>query len=101
MTTMTNLTGEYLEGLGFSLSWSKDHNFRAEYSKYNSDVTAAIHLVSQTNAVKALNGELDLVFDVWFFGQTLKGSYDEIDSHMSVSFVEELDTILKLLHWEE
>jgi len=70
---MTQLTQEYLEGLGFILSWSKDHNFKAQYAKYNPDVTNGIKLVSQTNAVQALQGGSDSVFDIWFYGQGLKG----------------------------
>ena len=94
---MTQLTQEYLEGLGFFLSWSKDHNFKAQYAKYDSNVSSGIILVSQTDIIQALQGASDSVFNVWFFGQGLKGNFEEIDSHMSVSSVEDLDAILKLL----
>ena len=83
---MTHLTDSYLEGLGFSLSWSKDHGYRSQYTKYDKDVTKAIILVAQTD-----------VMEVWFWGQTPQGDYREIDSHMSISTTEELDTILSYL----
>lgn len=95
---MAQLTQEYLESLGFILSWSKDHNFKAQYAKYNSDVSSGIVLVSQTNAIQVLQGASDLIFNVWFFGQGVKGNFEEIDSCMSVSSVEDLDAILKLLN---
>ena len=94
---MTQLTQEYLEDLGFILSWSKDHNFKTQYAKYNSDVSSGIKLVSQNDTIQAIKGIPDLVFNVWFFGQGLKGNFEEIDSCMSVSSVEDLDAILKLL----
>jgi len=83
---MTHLTDSYLEGLGFLLSWSKDHGYRSQYTKYDNDVTKAIILVAQTD-----------VMEVWFWGQTPQGDYREIDSHMSISTTEELDTILSYL----
>jgi len=94
---MTQLTQEYLEGLGFILSWSKDHNFKEQYAKYNSDVSNGIILVSQTDIIQVLKGVSDLVFNVWFYGQGLNGNFEEIDSCMSVSSVEDLDAILNLL----
>lgn len=95
---MAQLTQEYLEGLGFTLSWSKYHNFKEQYAKYDSDVSSGIILVSQTDILQVLKGASNLVFNVWFYGQGLNGNFEEIDSHMSVSSVEDLDAILKLLN---
>lgn len=93
---MTQLTQEYLEEMGFTLSWSKNHNFKAQYAKYNSDVTSGIILVSQTESIQSLQGVPDSVFDVWFFGPCTETLYGEVCSSVVVSSVEELDNILKL-----
>ena len=91
---MTPLTQSYLEDLGFILSWGQEHSYRAQYSKYYENVTRAIKLVSQTDSISSLRGQSDNIFDVWFFGQSTNGYYSEIDSHMSISSKEELETLL-------
>ena len=93
---MAQLTQSYLEGLGFQLSWSRDHGYRAQYTKYDEDVTRAIILISQTDSISALSGQPDELFDVWFYGQSTQGQYSEIDSYMTISSQEELESLLSL-----
>jgi len=90
---MAYLTDSYLEGLGFSLSWSQEHSYHDQYTKYDKDVTKAIILVAKTDIDK----KKEYVFDVWFWGQTSQGDYREIDSRMSISTTKELDNVLRYL----
>lgn len=94
---MEHLTQEYLESIGFHLGWSHDHAYRAQFTKYDSGVTRAIILLSQTDLVKSVTVTEDTIFDVWFWGQTPTGAYSEVDSHMSISTKKELETILSYL----
>ena len=91
---MGHLTQEYLESIGFQLGWSHDHAYKAQFTKYDSGVTRAIILISQTDLVKRVTVTEDTIFDVWFWGQTPTGAYSEVDSHMSISTKKELETIL-------
>lgn len=95
---MAHLTESYLESLGFSTSWSKDHGYRTEYTKYDKDVTKAIILVVTSDLTKDITDEKkEGPMEVWFWGQSTQGDYREIDSHMTISTSEELDTILSYL----
>lgn len=94
---MTRLTQSYLEEHGFQLSWGQEHSYRAQYALYDSDVTRAIILVSQTDCIEALREQDGDIYDVWFFGESTRGQYCEIDSHMSISSVEELETLMSYL----
>lgn len=93
---MAQLTQSYLEGLGFQLSWSRDHGYRAQYTKYDEDVTRAIILISQTDCIEALREQDGDIYDVWFFGESTRGQYSEIDSYMTISSQEELESLLSL-----
>jgi len=94
---MTYITQSYLESLGFSTSWSREHGYRTQYGKYDKDVTRAIILISRTDLESSTTGKEDEVFDIWFWGQTPDGDYGEVDSHMTISTVEELETIMGYL----
>ena len=104
---MTHLTQTYLESLGFQLHWSQEHGYRAQYTRYDADVTRSISLISQTDCITDLRKhdydlfdvlfEPSIKFDVWFWGQTSDGRYAEIDSHMTISSVEELEILLSYL----
>ena len=94
---MERLTESYLESLGFTVSWSKDHGYYTQYTKTDEDVTKAIILVSQTSVVDSIQlDESPEVFEVWFWGKTTQGDYKELNSHMKVSSIEELQRFLSL-----
>lgn len=97
---MTQLTESYLESLGFSVSWAKEHGYHTQYTKHDDNIEHAIMLVSQTSVVDTIRmDETPEVFEVWFWGKTPEGDYKEIDSHMLLSSVEELETILSYLKY--
>ncbi len=94
---MEHLTESYLESLGFSVSWSRDHGYRTQYTKHDKDVEKAIILVSTTSVVDSIRMDETLeVFEVWFWGKTTQGDYRELYSHMKISSAEELDSFLRL-----
>jgi len=95
---MTHLSESYLESLGFSASWTKEHGYRTQYTKWDKDITRAIILVVTNDLIKDIVDEKkECTVDVWFWGQSPQGDYREIDSHMTISTTEELDTILSYL----
>ena len=97
---MQYLTESYLESLGFSISWSKEHGYHTQYTKHDEGVNHAIILVSRTSVVDSVTLEPESeVFDVWFWGPSASGDYVEVDSKMSLSTIEELDTILSYLKY--
>ena len=97
---MQYLTESYLESLGFSISWSKEHGYHKQYTKYDEDVNHAIILVSRTSVVDSVTPEPESeVFDVWFWGPSASGGYDEVESKMSLSSVNELTVLLDYLKY--
>lgn len=97
---MQYLTESYLESLGFSISWSKEHGYHTQYTKYDDGVNHALILVSRTSVVNSVTFEPEPeVFDVWFWGPSASGDYVEIESKMSLSSVEELSVLLNCLKY--
>ena len=97
---MQYLTESFFESLGFSTSWSKDHGYRTQYTKYDEGVNHALILVSRTSVVDSVTLEPESeVFDVWFWGPTTSGDYAEVDSKMSLSTFEELKVLLDYLKY--
>lgn len=97
---MTQLTESYLESLGFSVSWTKEHKYHTQYTKHDDNIENAIMLISQTSVVDSIRmDETPEVFEVWFWGKTPEGNYGEVNSCMLVSSVEELETILSCLKY--
>lgn len=97
---MSHLTESYLESIGFSTSWSKDHGYRTQYTKWDTDITRAIILVVTNDLIKDITDEKkEGSVEVWFWGQTTQGDYREINTHMIISTTEELDTILSYLKY--
>ena len=95
---MEYLTESYLESLGFSISWSKEHGYHTQYTKYDEGVNHALILVSRTSVVDSvtLKSESE-VFDIWFWGPSTSGDYKEVETKMSLSSVEELSVLLNCL----
>lgn len=97
---MQYLTESYLESLGFSISWSKEHSYHTQYTKYDDGVNHALILVSRTSVVDSVTFEPESeVFDIWFWGPSASGDYVEIESKMSLSSVEELLVLLNCLKY--
>ena len=97
---MQYLTESYLESLGFSISWSKEHCYHTQYTKYDEGVNHAIILVSRTSVVDSVTLEPESeVFDIWFWGPSASGDYVEVESKMSLSSVEELSVLLDYLKY--
>ena len=97
---MTQLTESYLESLGFSVSWAKEHGYHTQYTKHDDNIEHAIMLVSQTLVVDTIRmDETPEVFEVWFWGKTPEGNYEKVNSRMLLSSVEELETILSYLKY--
>lgn len=97
---MRHLTQEYLESIGFSISWSKEHGYHTQYTKYDDDVNHAIILVSRTSVVDSITLEPESeVFDVWFWGPSASEGYVEVESKMSLSSIEELSVLLDCLKY--
>ncbi len=97
---MQYLTESYLESLGFSISWSKEHGYHTQYTKHDDGVNHALILVSRTSVVDSVTFEPESeVFDVWFWGPSASGDYVEIESKMSLSSVEELSVLLDCLKY--
>ena len=97
---MQYLTESYLESLGFSISWSKEHGYRTQYTKYDEGVNHALILVSRTSVVDSVTPEPESeVFDVWFWGPSTSEDYAEVESKISLSSVEELSVLLDCLKY--
>ena len=97
---MQYLTESFFESLGFSISWSKEHGYRTQYTKYDEGVNHALILVSRTSVVDSVTLEPESeVFDVWFWGPSASGDYVEVESKMSLSSVEELSVLLDCLKY--
>ena len=97
---MQYLTESYLASLGFSISWSKEHGYHTQHTKYDDGVNHALILVSRTSVVDSVTFEPESeVFDVWFWGPSASGDYVEIESKMSLSSVEELSVLLNCLKY--
>ena len=97
---MRHLTQEYLESIGFSISWSKEHGYHTQYTKYDGGVNHALILVSRTSVVDSVTLEPESeVFDVWFWGPTTDGDYKEVETKMSLSTAEELSVLLDYLKY--
>lgn len=98
---MEYLTESYLESLGFSISWAKEHCYHTQYTKHDEGVNHAIILVSRTSVVDSVRMEDDTpeIFDVWFWGPTTDGDYKEVETKMSLSTTEELSVLLDYLKY--
>ena len=97
---MQYLTESYLESLGFSISWAKDHGYHTQYTKQDEGVNHAIILISRTSVVDSVTLEPESeIFDVWFWGPSASGDYVEVESKMSLSSVEELSVLLDCLKY--
>ena len=97
---MIYITQSYLESLGFSISWSKEHGYHTQYTKSDEGVNHALILVSRTSVVDSVTLEPESeVFDVWFWGPSVSGGYVEVESKMSLSSVEELSVLLDCLKY--
>ena len=97
---MEYLTESYLESLGFSISWSKEHGYHTQYTKYDEGVNHALILVSRTSVVDSITLEPESeVFDVWFWGPTASGDYKEVETKISLSTMDELKVLLDCLKY--
>lgn len=98
---MEYLTESYLESLGFSISWAKEHGYHTQYTKHDEGVNHAIILVSRTSVVDSVRMTDDTpeIFDVWFWGPTADGDYKEVETKMSLSTTEELSVLLDYLKY--
>ena len=98
---MEYLTESYLESLGFSISWAKEHGYHTQYTKHDEGVNHAIILVSRTSVVDSVRMEDDTpeIFDVWIWGPTTDGDYKEVETKMSLSTTEELSVLLDYLKY--
>lgn len=89
---MEHLTQTYLEIAGFGLSWSKDHGYKAQYTKYDKDIKKAIILVSKDSFFGESSD--DETFEVWFWENISDRDAIEFDSGKTISTVDELESIL-------
>jgi hypothetical protein len=93
---MERLTGEFLIENGFLDHHRSQFNFRNEYTRYYDDVERSISFVSRSTIFDNTDDEL---FDVYFWGHNLdNGSeYATIDSHLSISTVEEFNVLMSMV----
>ena len=97
---MARLTREFLEANGFSAGQSRDHNYRTGYTRWYDDVERSITFLSTLDIVDYVRDNFENErFDVYFWGHDIdhNGRYAQVDSHLTISTVEELNTLMAML----